>query len=324
MSQTMIPADLVRKVRDDLSAQFDELLKRLASGEAVSPGAVIDLAWLLKRMPETRLFRERLIELAQEGQDPETGLIIDRPEWESWPKPIAEKTSVLRVLGGTLKHRVQKLDRLADAHALLAWVKSRNWDHPWGGATGAGHMVVGVLFAMSDLGMLTQHALDTVFDYLDTLRDETFGVWTRGRFDRERPGYGQLGGAFYFGMLYDRFKRPLDRPKAVCRMLVDMQNRYPEHGSFCVQPDRSWPFGSYDHDTLYVLTRYSRQNPELRRQVLPAIERYARYFVEQMRHNETYTTAYPIPKVLAILRPIFPDPDDDVPYWDYQMYKWVL
>jgi hypothetical protein len=62
----------------------------------------------------------------------------------------------------------------------------------------------------------------------------------------------------------------------------------------------------------------------LRKEVRPALERYSRYFVEQMSRQETYLVDYPIPKIMAILRPIFTDPEDDTPYWDYEMYKWVL
>ena len=106
-------------------------------------------------------------------------------------------------------------------------------------------------------------------------------------------------------------------------MLIEMQQRTPT-GSFCFQEGREWPFASTDHDTLYVLTRDSRLSASLREEVRPALERYTRYFVEQMSRTETYLVDYPIPKIMAILRPLFTDPQDDLPYWDYEMYRWVL
>ena len=75
---------------------------------------------------------------------------------------------------------------------------------------------------------------------------------------------------------------------------------------------------------LYVLARYARLNEEISKLVMPSVERYARYFVQQMSDPETFVTKYPITKILSILRPIFPDPEDDLQYWDYEMYKWVL
>jgi hypothetical protein len=319
----MIPAALVRKVHADLNARFDAQFEQLKSGRDFDPDALVDLSRLLKRRHELLPCRDALIRSVQDRQDPATGLILDQPEWVSWPKALAECTSTLRALGATLRHRVPKLDALAGEDALLAWMKDRNWAHPWGGAAGSGHMVAGALFALSDTGQLKQAALNRVFDHIDALRDDTWGVWAKGLFDEKRPDWPQLGGAFYFGMIYDRFCRPLDRPEGACRMLVEMQQRTTD-GSFCFQEGRTWPFASTDHDSLYVLTRYSRLSASLREEVLPSLERYARYFVEQMGRPETYLVDYPIPKILAILRPIFTDPDDDLPHWDYEMYKWVL
>ena len=323
MGEFVIPAEIVRKVHGALSLRLDAELEKLSFGGPANAETVVDLSRLLKRQPEASAHRDELVRMVQDEQDPVTGLIRNQPEWICWPKALAEVTSTLRVLGATLRYRVPELDALADTDTLVAWVKSRNWDHPWGGATGSGHMVAGALFSMSDLGMLKAGALDAVFDVIDGLRDDTFGVWTKGRFDPANPGWVQLGGAFYFAMIYDRFKRPLDRPEGACRMLMEMQRKNPV-GSFNSIPDRTWPFGSTDHDTLYVLLRNSRLDAALRREVMPAVERYARYFVQQMGRDETFLIDYPIPKILSLLRPVFPDPADDVPYWDYEMYKWVL
>ncbi len=323
MTQLVIPAQITRKVHAGLTERFETQLRKLREGKPVDVTDVVELSRMLKQQHELFSHREALVRMIHDEQDPETGLIKNRPEWLCWPAALAVRTSDLRALGATLKYPVPKLEAFTDTDALMEWVRGRNWDHPWGGPTGAGHMVAGALFAMSDLGILKQGALDRVFDCLDRLRDDTWGVWAKGHFDESNPQWPQLGGAFYFGMIYDRFRRSLPRPEGACRMLIEMQNRT-GNGSFCTQESRSWPFASTDHDALYVLTRYSRLSAELRREVMPAVERYARYFVEQMTEPETFLIDYPIPKILAILRPMLPDPDDDVPHWDYEMYCWVL
>jgi len=323
MPTLRIPAGISRRVYQDTSAGFQRQLGRLAAGEAVSAEGMVALARMLGNTPELMAYRDGLVELIQARQDPATGLMKDKADYECWPKPLAEATSTLRVLGAALRHPVGELEKLTDRRELQRWLETRNWDHPWGGPTGAGHMVGGALFAMSDLGMLTQAMVNQTFDYLDGLRDEEYGVWAKGRFDPANPGPAQLGGAYYFSLMYNRFRRPLPRPEGACRMLMEMQ-RKTGTGTFCIDGRLSWPFGSTDHDALCVLARHARLNAELWREAVPAIEWYARYFVEQMSNEATYISGYPIPQTLAILRSVFPDDADDAPHWYYVMYQWAF
>jgi len=321
MPRLKIPAEISRRVYDDLTARIDSQIARLAAGGPVGASGLVGSAAMLARMPDLLPYRDRLIELLQGRQDPETGLITDQRDYECWPKPLAEVTSTLRVLGATLRYPVADLERLTDHAALAEWLASRNWDHPWGGPTGAGHMIAGAMFAMSDLGMLTQAMVNLAFDYIDTLRDETYGVWTAGRFDPDDPGWVQLGGAYYFGLMYERFQRPLPRPEGACRMLIQMQ-RKAGTGTFCTRGDLPWPHASTDQDALCILTRHARLDAELWREVLPAIEWYARYFIERMSDEKTYVSGYPTPQILAVLRSVLPDEADDTPHWYYRMYAW--
>ena len=206
---------------------------------------------------------------------------------------------------------------------MKEWLASRNWDHPWGGPTGAGHMIGGVLFAMSDLGMMTQGMVNLIFDYLDSQRDDRYGVWAKGRFDPENPAPAQLGGAFYFSLMYDRFKRPLPYPEGACKMLMEMQKKTGT-GTYCTDERLSWPYGSTDHDAICVLTRNARLNADLSNEVLPSLEWYAHYFVEQMSTDASYLPTYPVPQVLAVLRSVFRDEQDNAPQWYYVMYQWTF
>jgi hypothetical protein len=196
-----------------------------------------------------------------------------------------------------------------------------NWGHPWGGPDGAGHMVIGSMFALSDLGLLRQSTMNAAFDYLDSLRDDKYGVWSKGKFDPDKPAMAQLGGAFAFGMLYQRFNRPLHGAARACRMMMDLQSRS-ESGSYCCDARRAWPHGSIDMDAVFVLVRYARLNADLWQQVQPSLRKYVAYFVRQM--NEKFTVEYPVPKLLALLRPQFSEAGDDVPPYDYQMFHWSL
>jgi hypothetical protein len=320
MEPLTIPPAITRRVFRDNAASFERRLADLAAGKGVE-GGIVETARMLGRMPDLLPHREALIDAIRSRQDPKTGLIRDQAEYECWPKPLAEVTSTLRVLGATLRHEVPALRELTDQARMREWLATRNWGHPWGGPTGAGHMIGGVLFAMSDLGMLTQAMANLVFDYIDSMRDDKYGVWAKGRFDPDNPSTAQLGGAFYFSLMYERFKRPLPHTEGACRMLMEMQDRA-KVGTYNTNERLAWPFGSTDHDALCVLTRHARLNADLWREVLPSVRRYAAYFVEQMSREETYTPSYPTPQILAVLRSVFPDPDDDAPHWYYVMYQW--
>jgi len=321
MSAVKMSAKITRRVHADVSDRFAQGLARLEAGKTEGSAGLVGQAKLLGKMHLLMPHREAIVAGLQARQDGETGLIVGGSEYECWPKVLSGVTSTLRVLGARLAKVPDKLAALTDERALLDWLESRNWDHPWGGPTGAGHMVGGVLFALSDFALLTQRLMTVIFDYLDSLRDEVCGVWAKGHFDPASPGPAQLGGAFYFGLMYDRFKRPLDRPEGACRMLIKMQDQAGV-GTFCIDKRINWPYGSTDHDALWVLSRYSRLSAELREEVMPAIERYARYFVQQMSDERTYISSYPVDSILPILRAVFPDSDDDVGHWYYRMYGW--
>jgi len=321
MADFSIPAEITRRVHADISDRFDAGLVRLHAGHSRGSGGMVDLAAMLGKMHLLSAHRGTIIRELQARQDSDTGLVMPIADYQCWPQVLAGVTSTLRVLGARLTRIPDKLSALTDEDALTEWLRRRNWDHPWGGATGAGHMVGGVLFALSDFGLLTQRLMTVIFDYLDSLRDDVYGVWAKRRFDPKSPRPAQLGGAYYFGLMYDRFQRPLDRPEGACRMLMRMQDQA-RVGTFCIDKRLSWPFGSTDHDALWLLARYSRLSADLRAEVMPAIIRYARYFIGQMSNEETYTSGYPVNRIMPILRTLLPDSEDDVPYWHYRMYGW--
>jgi hypothetical protein len=318
----VIPAELVRRVHETLNRNFDRQLEEMKSGGITVDGKTppLQLACLLRRQHELEPFRAAMIDALQSRQDPVTGLVRTGKD-SAWPKALADVTSMLRALGATLRHPVHPLMEITEARAFRQWMTRCNWGHPWGGADGAGHMVIGALFSLSDLGLLRQSTLNAAFDHLDELRDDKYGVWTKGRFDDSNPGLAQLGGAFAFGMLYARFARPLPRAEGACLLMMDLQARG-GMGTFCFNGRTPWPHGSIDMDAIYVLVRYARINEELRRQVQPAISRYIAYFRRKMETD--FTVEYPVPKLLALLRPHFAEPADDVPHYDYQMFHWSL
>ena len=143
----IIPVELVRKLHDAALEKIDQALADVDALDKQQAAGLVGLAQKLHRLDLVLPHRERLIPILQQGQDPETG---DFPHeaWHVWLVPVLSTMAALRVLGATLKYPVRELERiLSSDDALRDWVDALDWSHPWGGATGAGHSMIGFTYA---------------------------------------------------------------------------------------------------------------------------------------------------------------------------------
>ena len=313
----LIPAPLVREYH---RLAIETIARACAEPERLDAGAAHDTVLLAQKLNRIDLVlpsRDALAAALRAGQDPATGNFA-RAQWHVPLVPILERGTALHSLGATFEHPVRDLERIVESDAsLLQWLDALDWAWPWGGPTGAGHSLISLTYSAADLGFISQAQLEIIRAAIETHRDETYGVWSRGHFTR--PELKQLGGAFAMGIVYARFRWPLSRPEGVVRLLEEMQLAI---GSWMSE----WPSRSTDMDAAWLLDRCTRRDASLRPRALAMLERLARYHALKL--------ADPVegPKqalgstinLLAVLRTVFPDPADDTPPWVFVMYGAAL
>ena len=313
----IIPAPLVR---DYHRLAVDAIARALAEPEkldAASAHNTVLTALKLNRIDLVLPSRDALVAALRKDQDPNTGAFA-HAEYHVPLVPFLERGVVLHALGATFAHPPRPLERILESgKSLDSWLKAIDWAWPWGGPTGAGHNMISMTYTADDLGLISQSQLETVRATLEAHRDETYGVWSRGRFTR--PELKQIGGAFAMGIVYARFRWPLSNPAGVVRLLEEMQL---PGGSWTTE----WPSRSTDMDAVWLIDRYTRRDAALRPRALALLERAARYHVAKLLDpvegpKQALGSSL---NLLAVLRGVFPDPDDDTPPWRFVMYGVVL
>lgn len=92
-------SQISRRVFADTTESFERRLLAIEHGEAAHAG-IVGAARMLGRMHDLLPYRDRLIASVCDNQDPKTGIMTNQADYECWPKPLSEATSVLRTLGG--------------------------------------------------------------------------------------------------------------------------------------------------------------------------------------------------------------------------------
>ena len=313
----LIPAALVRKVHQRALAAIERVVREPGAANVETASLAVELAQKLGRLDSLVGCRERLIEILQADQDPQTGL-WPRNQWHAPLVPAILRVPVLKMLGARPTHPVREIERiLASKDTLRDWVENLDWSHPWGGPTGAGHSMISLTFPAADLGLISGSQLELVRERLEAYRDDVYGVWHRDHFTR--PAVMQLGGATAMGLVYARFRWPLSRPEGAVRMLEELQR---PTGSWY----ETWPAGSTDMDGAWLIDRYTCHDPVLRARALPMLERVAEYHIRRLGEPADFDKQGLVSTVnlLAILRKVFPDPQDDVPPWEFVMFAQSL
>ena len=313
----IVPAQVVRAMHARALDELAQLPEHAREGRAESVSSLVTLARKLDRLDLVTPHRELLVAALQHDQDPDTGM-WKHEEWHVPLVPVLQRVTALAVVGAKPLGPVRELERiLADDDTLRAWVEGLDWSHPWGGATGAGHSLIGLTFSADDLGRITQAQLEIIRGIVEAGRDDVYGAWHRDYL--KTPEMLHLGGAFAQGIVYARFGWPLDRPEGVVKMLEELQR---DTGSWNVR----WPAGSTDMDAAWMLDRYTRHDAVLRARAMPMLERCADYTLARLADPDDAAKASVGTHVnlLAVLRTLFPDPADDLPPWRFVMFGKAL
>ncbi len=313
----VIPAPLVRELH---RRALDAIARITADAVALDVHRAVEavtLAWRLNRIDLVLPHKGALAASLRAGQDPATGNFA-RAEYHVPLVPFLERGTALHALGATFEHPARDLQRiLASDTSLGEWLGALDWSWPWGGPAGAGHSLISLTYSAADLGLISQAQLEMIRATMEARRDENFGVWSRGCFST--PELKQIGGAFAMGIVYARFRWPLDRPEGVVRLLEGMQL---PSGSWMPE----WPSRSTDMDAAWMLDRYTRHDAALRTRALAMLERLASYHVAMLSDPgqcEKQSLGSSI-NLLSVLRTVFPDPGDDTPPWTFAMYGVAL
>jgi len=309
----IVPAQCVRRLRDAALERIDTILGEPDAIDASKASGLLNLAQKLDCLDRALPHRDRLLAALRADQDPETGMWVHE-EWHVPFVPVLQRVTMLYLLGERPTHPVPEIERiLASDETLRAWVEGLNWSHPWGGATGAGHSLIGFTYSADDLGLITQAQLEIIRRVVEAGRDDVYGAWHRDHL--KTPEMLHLGGAFAQGIVYARFGWPLERVEGTVRMLEELQR---DTGSW----NENWPAGSTDMDAAWLLDRYTRHDAALRARAMPMLERCADYTVKRLTDPDDFAKASlgTHLNLLSVLRTIFPDPNDDLPPWEFIMF----
>ncbi len=256
-------------------------------------------------------YRQEWIDAMNSTQRPD-GNWTKKPYSCTWCSEMSTAgyiTGALWHLGGKPRYKIKMAERLLKKRALIKWLETRHWGHPWGGA---GHDCIGLTQVMANTGLGTRGMVQTVLNFVnEKMRDPKTGIIAKGHFDR--PGDQQFGSSFAFGIIFAFFKVDFPWADRLVRFILSRQH-----------PSGSWskifPGGSFNMDAAWMLSRWTRYGSKYRKDTEAALKKLARWLKRELpktKGREWVAGLMKIATTLLLLQEVFPSERHKNRVWRY-------